>query len=141
MALALKSSLPNEVDWAFNKLIKLSFQHHFYVGYIPSLPETLLEHTRPFFDQLHLNTSPHNFETSLSSEKSNLKVPHMSEMAMFNLPQKSILLERVLQSLHVIRNMSFMNENAIAFSRDHALLTVLAKALALPSVTFCKKSS
>jgi hypothetical protein len=136
LALALKSNLPNEIDWAFNKLIKLSYQHNFYVGYIPSLPETLLEHAAPFFDQLHLNTSPTNFETTLVPGVDLFQMPRMSEMAFFNIKESAILLERVLQVLHVIRNMSFMNENAIAFSRDHKLLTVLAKALALPYATY-----
>ena len=132
--LALKSHLPNEVDWAFNKLIKLSYQHHFYVGYVPGLPETLLDHTQLFFDNLILNTSPQNFETSL---KGTGDLPDMLEIPFFDLPQHSILLERVLQVLHIIRNMSFMNENAVAFSRDHKLLTILAKSLALPAVTNC----
>jgi hypothetical protein len=136
LALALKSNLPNEVDWAFNKLISLSFQHNFYVGYIPSLPETLIEHCAPFFDQLVLNTSPLDFETSLTKDANVMMMPKMSEMAVFHIQESSILLERVLQVLHVIRNMSFMNENAIAFSRDHTLLTVLAKAMALPHATY-----
>lgn len=66
----------------------------------------------------------------------------MTDMSLFNIDvfdtnkSSNISLERVLQALHIIRNMSFMNENAIAFSRDHKLLTILAKALALPSITF-----
>lgn len=136
LALALKSNLPNEVDWAFNKLIKLTFQHNFYVGFIPSLPETLLDHCAPFFNQLELNTSPLNFETSLSKDNAGV-VPQLTEMVMFNIKDQEILLERSLQVLHIIRNMSFLNENAVAFSRDHKLLTVLAKSMALPSVSFC----
>lgn len=137
LALSLKSNLPNELDWAFSKLIKLSYLQNFYVGFIPSLPETLLHHCKQFFDELSLNTSPNDFETSLRPGLEVYKIPIMSEMAVFNIPKKMILLERVLQSLHVIRNMSFMNENAIAFSRDHNLLTVLAKSMALPPVTYC----
>ncbi|KAJ3273579.1 AT-rich interactive domain-containing protein 2 [Terramyces sp. JEL0728] len=132
LALALKSNLPNEVDWAFNKLVKLSFQLHFYVGFIPGLPETLIDHTLPFFDHLILNTSPYNFETTLNPETDNSTVPEMAEITVFNVQESAELLERVLQALHVIRNMSFMNENAQAFSRDHRLLTILAKSLALP---------
>jgi hypothetical protein len=37
LILALRSNLPNEADWAFNKLIKLSFMHFFFVGYLPGL--------------------------------------------------------------------------------------------------------
>ena len=138
LALALKSHLPNEVDWAFKKLIKLSFQHNFYVGFIPTLPETLLEHCAPFFDQLELNTSPSNFETSLHMDQ--CVVPQLTELTMFNIKEQHELLERVLQVLHIVRNMSFLNENAIAFSRDHKLLTVLAKSMALPSSAYCKEN-
>jgi hypothetical protein len=61
----------------------------------------------------------------------------MSEMSLFNIEKHGIMLEHCLQALHIIRNMSFMNENAIAFSRDHKLLTILAKAMALPAVSYC----
>ena len=135
ISLALKSNLQNEVDWAFNKLIELSFKHNFYVGFIPTLPETLLCHCAAFFENLELNTSPLNFETSIKQDNS--VVPELNEMTMFNLDHQQLLLERVLQVLHIIRNMSFMNENAVAFSRDHKLLTILAKSMALPLSSFC----
>ena len=48
-----------------NKLIKLTYQHHFYIGYLPGLSEALLDQTEEFFSLLRLNTSPKNFETSL----------------------------------------------------------------------------
>jgi hypothetical protein len=107
----LKSNLPNEVDWAFNKLVKLSYQHQFYVAVIPTLPETLIDHTLPFFDQLVLNTSPQNFETSLipgtylklltigglvGLTKGAKNAPQISEMAVFNILENSIMIERFL---------------------------------------------
>jgi hypothetical protein len=65
LTLAIKSTLPNEQDWALNKLIKLTYQHQFYIGYLPGLPEALLDLSEDFFGLLRLNTSPKNFETSL----------------------------------------------------------------------------
>ncbi|KAJ1341825.1 hypothetical protein BSLG_003598 [Batrachochytrium salamandrivorans] len=167
LALALRSELPNEVDWAFNKLIKISYEHTFYVGFIPVLPEVLIEHMLPFFNQLVLNTSPHNFETTLKcgmpgstpqqrrltltyevntdnatkgGDDSDLDldpthIMSLSGISMFATTQSQTLQERVLQSLHIIRNLSFMADNAAAFSKDHTLLTLLAKAIALPTGT------
>lgn len=43
---------------------------------------------------------------------------------------------KVLQSLHVLRNLSFMHENAQLFARSNTLLLVLAKGLALPQASY-----
>ena len=135
IALALTSDLPNEIDWAFNKLCKISYQPNFYIGYVPSLPEALLEHTNPFFDQIELKTSPQNFQSTVKVSPT-APVPPMQQIQLFNNENSSILIERTLQCLHILRNLSFMNENAIAFTRDHKVLTLLAKGMSLPSHTY-----
>ena len=130
LLLALKSPLANEQDWAYNKLVKLSFTQNFFIGILPSLQETLMEHAAPFFEDWVLNTSPSNFETSSKVQG------QLSEISLFQDAQSAIILERILQILHIIRNLSFLPDNAVVFSRDHALLTNLAKAIALPSVSY-----
>lgn len=130
LALSLASQLPNEVDWAFNKLISLSYMNNFYIGYIPQLPQILLDILNSFFANLTLNTSPIAFETTAGND-----VPPMESITMFNSEKTSLQIERVLQCLHIIRNLTFMHENAVAFSKDSQLLHVLAKSMALPSVS------
>jgi hypothetical protein len=130
LALALFSQLPNEVDWAFNKLISLSYKNNFYIGYIPQLPQILLDILNSFFSNLTLNTSPNAFETTAGKD-----VPPMEIITMFNTEKIALQVERVLQCLHIIRNLTFMHENAVAFSKDSQLLHVLAKSMALPSVS------
>ncbi|CAO3659437.1 unnamed protein product [Umbelopsis ramanniana] len=50
ITLALKSRLPNEVDWAFNNLVRLSFaSDNFSFGYMPQLLESLISFAEPFF--------------------------------------------------------------------------------------------
>ncbi|KAJ3371218.1 Chromatin structure-remodeling complex protein rsc9 [Kappamyces sp. JEL0680] len=131
LILALKSHLPNEIDWAFNKLIKLSFLHHFFVGYLPGLSDALLDHAKPFFDALKLSTNPKDFETRLLNPAADNTLPTLSHITLFQSKEGALQLERVLQVLHIIRNMTFMHENAGAFSKDIRLLTMLAKAMTL----------
>ncbi|KAK5673559.1 hypothetical protein QVD99_001001 [Batrachochytrium dendrobatidis] len=119
---------------------------------------------QPFFDQLILNTSPFNFETTLkcgmpgsvsspidtTDAELGMVVPHLeaqpfesedfhitslSGISMFASQACQTLQERVHQTLHIIRNLSFMPENALAFSKDHRMLTLFAKAIALPADT------
>ncbi len=122
--LALESNLPNEIDWAFNKLVVLSFTQNFFVGILPTLLENLLMQTKSLFNELELNTLPNNFETSWK-KGSNWKSDFL------NLEQ-SCILERNAQIFHIFSNLSFIPENAIIFARDHTLVTLIAKAMALP---------
>lgn len=48
--LALLSGLPNEIDWAFNKLIPLSHicPDNFSIKVIPGVLDAIMEHARPF---------------------------------------------------------------------------------------------
>ncbi len=87
LALGLKSSLPNEVDWAFNKLVKLSFQHYFFIGFIPGLFDALIEHLDGFFQGLKVSTNPAAFETVLAE---NSTLPPLSEVAMFTSKERKV---------------------------------------------------
>ncbi|KAH8548593.1 hypothetical protein BGW37DRAFT_505492 [Umbelopsis sp. PMI_123] len=52
ITLALKSRLPNEVDWAFNNLVRLSFaSDNFNFGYMPQLLDSLVRFAEPFFQK------------------------------------------------------------------------------------------
>jgi hypothetical protein len=129
LLLSLKSELPNEIDWAYNKLVRLSFTQNFFIGILPSLLEVLMEHASGFYEQLTLNTSPTNFETTSTTIL-------LTEISLFHSEKEAIQLERILQILHIIRNLSFLPDNAVVFSRDHVLLTNLAKSIALPSCSY-----
>ncbi|KAJ3286479.1 AT-rich interactive domain-containing protein 2 [Rhizoclosmatium sp. JEL0117] len=134
--LALQSGLPNEVDWGFNKLVKISYTcpPNFHVGTISGLLDIMLTYVDPFFDVLKLNTALDNFETSPDYTRPDVsKLPHFSELTLFNSKESALLIERVLQFLHIIRNFSFMDHNLKFFIQQHAILTIVAKALALPS--------
>ncbi|KAJ3023862.1 UNVERIFIED_CONTAM: AT-rich interactive domain-containing protein 2 [Siphonaria sp. JEL0065] len=138
LLLALQSGLPNEIDWAFNKLVRLSSTAppNFSLGHIPGLMDVLLSHTDSFFDVLKLNTNADNFETSPDYSRPDqlTNLPHFSELTLFNPPEPStILIERVLQLLHIIRNFSFTEINLKFLISQHLVLTIIAKALALPS--------
>eukprot|EP00842_Homolaphlyctis_polyrhiza_P005483 jgi/Hompol1/5936/HPOL_004792-RA len=166
LTLALRSGLPNEVDWAYNKLIKLSHSHPLPLAKLPGLIDTLVDHMRPFCNRLVLNTRPDNYETSLddqtvaellslpalSPHQSTSHTQHNSTtlnssseptcdfspitgMRFFSSVETEIEYERVLQALHVIRNISFIPDNAVILSKDHQLPSVLTKSIALPAET------
>jgi hypothetical protein len=156
--LALKSNLPNEVDWAFNKLVKISHLHLIHIQQIPGistsidfigifqftqtfigisqfkkdfigLQELLIQHMSPVFDSLILSTDPNDFETTSA-------VFSLREISLFHSKDVSCALERTLQVLHIIRNFLFFDQNPPVFARDHVFLTNLAKGLALPNASY-----
>ncbi|KAJ3106414.1 Peroxisomal membrane signal receptor PTS1 [Phlyctochytrium planicorne] len=142
---AVESGLPNEVDWAFNKLVKLSFTCHsnFHIGTIAGLLDSIIAYADPFFIHLKLNTALDNFETTVDDEgwttrkdgKQNI-LPVFSDFTIFNTTQSSELMERVMQVMHILRNFSFLDHHARFFISQHSILTILAKAIALPSYSW-----
>ncbi|KAJ3071700.1 AT-rich interactive domain-containing protein 2 [Podochytrium sp. JEL0797] len=138
LLLALQSGLPNEVDWAFNKLVRLSSTSppNFHIGSIAGLLDAILTHADPFFDNLKLNTAMDNFETSPDySRPPHLlqMLPNYSELSLFNNHASAQMMDRVLQIMHILRNLSFTDNHIKFFISQHAVLTIVAKALALPS--------
>lgn len=75
LSLGLKSNLPNEIDWAFQKLIKLSYQHYFYIQYLPGLFDALMSHLQGFFNSLELKTMANDFVTEVGEG-----LPQVDEM-------------------------------------------------------------
>ncbi len=92
-----------------------------------------MDHAAPFFNSLQLSTSPKDFETKRLHDGS---VP-ASFSSLFQEKDFAIQHERVMQVLHIIRNLTFMHENAAAFSKDIKLLTILAKGMSLPIESYC----
>lgn len=126
--LALESGLPNEQDWAFNKLIKLSYKfNNLNLGMFPGLFDILIEMSESFFSNLSLNTSPESYETTLSDGK---EIPTLT---LFTSRDKCLEHEKVMRVLHVFRNFSFLTQNAQFFSTQASVITMLAKGIALPS--------
>ncbi|KAI8905147.1 hypothetical protein EDD86DRAFT_212320 [Gorgonomyces haynaldii] len=87
----------------------------------------------PFFEKLEIQTDPNDFETKLVDDADLLP---LQECSSFVSEKQLIQQERVLQCLHIIRNLSIMNENTMAFIRDAKILIIIAKAMALPSYSF-----
>ncbi|KAJ3192815.1 Chromatin structure-remodeling complex protein rsc9 [Irineochytrium annulatum] len=141
LLLSLQSGLPNEVDWAFNKLVKLSYTcpPQVRIEKVLGLLDCIIAHSEPFFEQLKLNTALDNFETTLETESwtqkkpgKHLLLPVFNEFTVFNNKESAELMERVMQVMHILRNFSFLDDTARFFITQHSILTILAKALALP---------
>jgi hypothetical protein len=107
--LSLQSSLPNEIDWAFNTLIKFSYaSENFCLDFIPALMDFLLDFTVDFF-QLQLNSSEDLFCSKSKQEA----------------------YERVLQVFHIVRNFSFLEMNIRRLALHERLRFLLMKGIAL----------
>lgn len=115
--LSLQSSLPNEVDWAFNTLIKFSFaSENFCLDFIPTLIDLLLDFTVDFF-QTHIeyNSIKSSTTTDLFCSKSDQEA-----------------YERVLQVFHILRNFSFLEMNIRRLALHDRLRYMLMKGIMLP---------
>ncbi|KAI8080770.1 uncharacterized protein B0P05DRAFT_539550 [Gilbertella persicaria] len=107
--LALQSGLPNEIDWAFNTLIKFSYaSENFCLDFIPTLIDLLLDFTDDFF------------KTPLNTDD------------MFCSKAQQETYERVLQVFHILRNFSFLEMNIRRLALDERLRSLLMACVALP---------
>ncbi|KAI9010843.1 hypothetical protein CLU79DRAFT_772916 [Phycomyces nitens] len=121
--LALKSSLPNEVDWAFNTLIKFSFaSENFSLDFMPVLLDLLLGFADPFFDR-HVRFMLNGYENTEEERQ---------EDAMFSTKEDQELFERVLQVFHILRNFSFLDINVRRLAHQEKLRQMLLLGITLP---------
>src|SRR4051812_30889039 len=108
MLLALKSSLPNEVDWAFNSLVRLSYQYYdtFPIDHIPGLLDVLIKFAEPFFERhVYPTINEHNNQQYRGSPQDR-SIEHIDRI-FFNSLEFQESLERTLQVFHILRNISF----------------------------------
>ncbi|KAF9914390.1 Chromatin structure-remodeling complex protein rsc9 [Lobosporangium transversale] len=119
--LALKSELPNEIDWAFSRLISLSFEwNEFSLNMIPGLLNELLSFAQPFFDWW---TSLDSKENEVAMDEDLLSISGTHNM------------ERILQVFHILRNLSFLDQNVIILTEHVAFRKMLQQGLSMPSST------
>ncbi|TPX33241.1 hypothetical protein SmJEL517_g03867 [Synchytrium microbalum] len=142
LLLALESGLPNEIDWAFNKLIKISFRSYnsikpIDISNIPGLLHILLTHMAPVFGRINLDVQARAdavlAEPTAAGQLNPL--PPLTEITIFASTDQLILFERALQSLLVINNFTFYIPNIKNLVESDHLLSYLTKGIALPSST------
>ncbi|KAG0165377.1 Chromatin structure-remodeling complex protein rsc9 [Apophysomyces sp. BC1034] len=122
--LALQSTLPNEVDWAFNTLVKFSFaSENFSLDYMPILVDILLKCAEPFFQEKIL---------PLLSDNENSDGVREAGEKIFNSKEYQEEFERVLQVFHILRNFSFLEINIRRLAHHERLRHMLMMGIALP---------
>ncbi|OZJ06843.1 hypothetical protein BZG36_00181 [Bifiguratus adelaidae] len=139
--LALKSGLPNEVDWAFNSLVKLSYEcpDNFHLDMIPSLLPAIVKYARQFFDVFvavgSTNAMPNGMLDTAGLPDRNSSEMDVDDIEYNVLNNKSYqeALERVLQVFHVIRNFSFLDSSVRILASNDELKKLLISGLGLPS--------
>ncbi|KAJ3008751.1 Chromatin structure-remodeling complex protein rsc9 [Thoreauomyces humboldtii] len=125
LMLAIASKLPNEVDWAFSKLIKLSFSKNFYLGILPNILDEILDHASALFENIEIIRENGFIEARLKPRGK------LADASGLNSSDTHDTMERVLQVLHILRNLSFWPDNAVFLVRNHLFLTYVAKGAAL----------
>ncbi|KAL0082340.1 C2H2-type zinc finger transcription factor [Phycomyces blakesleeanus] len=130
--LALKSNLPNEVDWAFNTLIKFSFiSENFSLDFMPVLLDLLLGFADPFFDR-HVRFLMKDYNNNRDeAEEAEYEVERQDD-AMFSTKEDQELFERVLQVFHILRNFSFLDINVRRLAHQEKLRQMLLLGITLP---------
>jgi len=138
--LALESGLPNEVDWAFNKLIKVSYDAppHFNMLSIPGLVDILLDFAALFFELAADDVNSMKFANNLrenASPHKRMYPPFPTELTVFASADTALQLERTLQVLHVFRNFSFLdfNSHQLHLASHRRLLRFIIRGISLPS--------
>ncbi|KAF9359284.1 Chromatin structure-remodeling complex protein rsc9 [Mortierella sp. AD094] len=119
--LSLKSDLPNEIDWAFSRLISLSYEwNEFSLNMIPGLLNELLSFAQPFFDWwTSLETREH--EELMDEDLLNISDTHN--------------MERILQVFHILRNLSFLEHNTVILTEHSVFRKMLQQGLSMPPST------
>ncbi|KAF9434955.1 Chromatin structure-remodeling complex protein rsc9 [Entomortierella beljakovae] len=119
--LALKSDLPNEIDWAFCRLISLSYEwNEFSLNMIPGLLNELLSFAQPFFD----------WWTSFESKDQQ----ELIEEDLLNISDTHNM-ERILQVFHILRNLSFLDHNTVILTDHTGFRKMLQQGLSMPPST------
>ncbi|ORZ15258.1 hypothetical protein BCR42DRAFT_416739 [Absidia repens] len=127
--LALRSTLPNEVDWVFNTLIRFSFSsENFCLDYMPTLVDHLIDFVEPFFNR-YVRPDIHrdDGETDINN------INDMDSMAhrLFSSRPDQENYERALQVFHILRNFSFLDNNIRLLAHHGTLRQHLMTGIAL----------
>ncbi|CAG8682552.1 15901_t:CDS:2 [Funneliformis caledonium] len=131
--LALKSQLPNEIDWAFEVLIQLSEDENiiFYIDKIPGLIDVILTFVAPFYKDMRKLTE-------LASVKEIGKDGDYLESTIkeyFSSLASTEQLKRVMQIFLIFRNFSFLEFNSEIMATYKPLRRFLIEGLNLPEIT------
>ena len=128
--LAFKSSLPNEIEWAFTKLLTLSYEKpsSLYIDSIPGLIDTLLSFVQPFYD-----TCRKNRDDTLSREE--YWSCHCGLRGWWNAEETKKEYAQAIQALLIIRNLSFEGHNARLMAHYKPLREILMEGITSQTIS------
>ncbi|CDH53812.1 at-rich interactive domain-containing protein 2 [Lichtheimia corymbifera JMRC:FSU:9682] len=126
---SLTCTLPNEIDWAFNVLVRFSCTaENFSIDYMPTLIDSLMEFAEPFF-KTHIQPILEHLE-QVKEQDDESPAPVENLFSSKKIQQEY---ERVLQVFHVIRNFSFTDINIRSLAQNARLRDLLMMAISLPT--------
>ncbi|PKY43897.1 hypothetical protein RhiirA4_341432 [Rhizophagus irregularis] len=133
--LALKSQLPNEIDWAFEVLIQLSEDESitFYMDKIPGLIDNLLTFVAPFYKDMRKLTELANVNIKEMGKDFDYIESTIKEY--FSSLARIEQLKRIMQIFLMFRNLSFLEYNAEMMATYKPLRRFLIEGLNLPEIT------
>ncbi|OLL26670.1 Chromatin structure-remodeling complex subunit rsc9 [Neolecta irregularis DAH-3] len=126
IALALKSGLSAEIDWAMRHLVRFSFEagDGLRLEQIPDLSETLLSKVDSLWIMLHA--------LSLDHPKSPADLDDAEIETVLSTPAAQTQMDKVLEATLVLRNCALQRDNARYLASIPQAKGVLARAMALP---------
>jgi len=133
--LAMKSQLPNEIDWAFEVLIQLSEDENifFYIDKIPGLIDVILTFVAPFYKDMRKLTELSNVTIKEIGKDGDYLESTIKEY--FSSPARIEQLKRVMQIFLIFRNLSFLEYNSEIMATYKPLRRFLIEGLNLPEIT------
>ncbi|CAG8648287.1 10044_t:CDS:2, partial [Racocetra fulgida] len=134
--LALKSHLPNEVDWAFEILVQLSADEiiNFHVDKIPGLVDTILLFVSPFYKDLRKLTGHDSVCMSVMDYCKDIDNIEATINEFLSSPTKVEQVKRIMQIFLMFRNLSFTEHNVKFMAGYKPLRRFLIESLVLPEV-------
>lgn len=137
IVLALESKMPNEVEWALNRLVQLSFHcpDNFSLAILPGLLDVILESTEWFVNQsetfaascttshLVFGTSADPFDVE-ATNFSPTSHPPPSTFSVDAAARKTSLIQ-LSMIVHLLRNFSFIPANAALFLAHEETMKLL----------------
>ncbi len=130
---------PFQVDWAFNKLLQVSYvcpDSAFSLEMVPQLLDALLDHAEPFMrlvnrlqkDAVALQQS---VTSSVRTEQATLAALNDAQRLLFepSVGLNAVDLERTLQLFTILRNFSFLSSSIVQFLTSPRLFNIIAVAL------------
>ncbi|KXS20673.1 hypothetical protein M427DRAFT_380753 [Gonapodya prolifera JEL478] len=138
LSLSLESQLPNEMSWSLTKLARISFNFGIDIAGVPFLLDNIVDHAmdrmRPLAAGSIADRALYELSQALEEDSSTPKTTDFATL--FSNANTAADLHDILLPLHVLRNLSTLDANAVYMAKSRHVLRLLALGLSLQTVNW-----